>query len=27
LASGFAFDFPSWPEAAKDLVGRWRAGA
>lgn len=27
LASGFSFDFPSWPEAAKDLVGRWRAGA
>ena len=26
LAIGFAFDFPSWPEAAKDLVGRWRAG-
>lgn len=27
LASGFAFDFPRWPEAAKDLVERWRAGA
>jgi uncharacterized protein (TIGR01777 family) len=27
LASGFTFDFPTWPEAAKDLVDRWRAGA
>jgi uncharacterized protein (TIGR01777 family) len=24
---GFAFDFPDWPEAARDLVGEWRAGA
>jgi len=23
-AAGFAFDFPSWPEAARDLVRRWR---
>lgn len=27
LASGFSFDFPTWPEAAKDLVTRWRAAA
>ncbi len=27
LESGFAFDFPAWPEAARDLVTRWRAGA
>lgn len=27
LASGFSFDFPTWPEAAKDLVIRWRAAA
>jgi uncharacterized protein (TIGR01777 family) len=25
LADGFSFDFPSWPEAARDLVARWRA--
>ncbi|HTX15791.1 MAG TPA: TIGR01777 family oxidoreductase [Candidatus Baltobacteraceae bacterium] len=25
--SGFAFDFPEWGRAAKDLVERWRAGA
>jgi uncharacterized protein (TIGR01777 family) len=24
LASGFAFELPSWPEAAGDLVARWR---
>ena len=24
LASGFAFDFPTWPEAAADLCRRWR---
>lgn len=27
LEHGFVFDFPRWPEAAKDLVERWRAGA
>ena len=26
LEQGFVFDFPRWPEAAKDLVERWRAG-
>jgi hypothetical protein len=25
LASGFAFDFPRWPAAARDLAARWRA--
>ncbi|HEU4533091.1 MAG TPA: TIGR01777 family oxidoreductase [Polyangiaceae bacterium] len=25
LESGFAFDHPTWPEAARDLVARWRA--
>jgi len=25
LEHGFSFDFPSWPEAARDLVTRWRA--
>jgi uncharacterized protein (TIGR01777 family) len=25
LASGFRFEFPMWPEAAKDLCDRWRA--
>jgi uncharacterized protein (TIGR01777 family) len=25
LESGFVFDFPAWPEAAADLVARWRA--
>jgi len=25
--SGFAFDFPEWGRAAKDLVGRWRMGS
>jgi len=24
LRSGFTFRFPSWPEAAADLCGRWR---
>jgi uncharacterized protein (TIGR01777 family) len=24
LESGFTFDFPGWPEAAKELVKRWR---
>jgi len=23
--AGFAFAFPEWPEAARDLVARWRA--
>jgi len=23
---GFAFDFPRWPEASRELVKRWRAG-
>jgi uncharacterized protein (TIGR01777 family) len=26
LDSGFAFEHPSWPEAARDLCERWRAG-
>ena len=25
LASGFAFDFPAWADAARDLCRRWRA--
>ena len=25
LESGFVFQFPHWPEAAQDLVARWRA--
>lgn len=25
LASGFTFDYPEWPAAARELVGRWRA--
>ena len=25
LSSGFSFSFPTWPEAARDLVDRWRA--
>ena len=25
LAAGFQFTFPHWPEAAQDLVSRWRA--
>ena len=24
LREGFAFQFPTWPEAARDLCGRWR---
>lgn len=24
LESGFSFEFPSWPKAARDLVARWR---
>ena len=24
LAEGFTFQFPSWPEAARDLCRRWR---
>jgi uncharacterized protein (TIGR01777 family) len=24
VESGFTFDFPTWPEAAADLCGRWR---
>jgi NAD dependent epimerase/dehydratase family enzyme len=24
MAGGFEFLFPEWPEAARDLVGRWR---
>jgi uncharacterized protein (TIGR01777 family) len=24
LRAGFEFQFPEWPDAAKDLVGRWR---
>lgn len=27
LELGFRFDFPEWPEAARELVGRFRAGA
>ncbi|MEM6288077.1 MAG: TIGR01777 family oxidoreductase [Bacteroidota bacterium] len=26
LAEGFAFSFPTWAPAARDLVGRWRVG-
>ena len=25
LEAGFAFEHPDWPEAARELVGRWRA--
>jgi NAD dependent epimerase/dehydratase family enzyme len=25
LDAGFTFDFPDWPEAAEDLVRKWRA--
>jgi uncharacterized protein len=25
LAAGFQFNFPCWPEAARDLVTRWKA--
>jgi uncharacterized protein len=27
LDVGFVFEFPTWPDAAKDLVERWRAGS
>jgi len=27
LDAGFAFDFPTWPAAAADLVGRWQDAA
>ncbi|MEM7166076.1 MAG: TIGR01777 family oxidoreductase [Planctomycetota bacterium] len=27
LDSGFEFQFPTWPEAAEELCGRWRGGA
>ncbi len=26
LAAGFKFEFPAWPEAARDLCARWRQG-
>lgn len=26
LESGFSFQYPTWPEAARDLCGRWREG-
>jgi uncharacterized protein (TIGR01777 family) len=26
LDAGFKFNFPDWPEASRDLVGRWRTG-
>jgi NAD dependent epimerase/dehydratase family enzyme len=25
LADGFRFQFPAWPEAARELVERWKA--
>jgi NAD dependent epimerase/dehydratase family enzyme len=25
LDAGFQFTFPCWPEAARDLVSRWKA--
>jgi NAD dependent epimerase/dehydratase family enzyme len=25
LEAGFRFDWPDWPEAARELVARWRA--
>jgi NAD dependent epimerase/dehydratase family enzyme len=25
--AGFSFEFPNWPDAAHDLVARWRQGA
>jgi NAD dependent epimerase/dehydratase family enzyme len=27
LQAGFEFQYPAWPEAARDLCRRWRAGA
>jgi uncharacterized protein (TIGR01777 family) len=27
LASGFTFNYPTWPEAATDLCAKWRKGA
>jgi NAD dependent epimerase/dehydratase family enzyme len=27
LASGFAFEFPDWPEAARDLAVRFPSGS
>lgn len=27
LQAGFTFDFPEWPQAARDLVARWKADA
>jgi uncharacterized protein len=27
LEAGFQFEFPHWPEAARDLVARWRSSA
>jgi NAD dependent epimerase/dehydratase family enzyme len=26
LDAGFEFERPTWPEAAEELVARWRAG-
>jgi NAD dependent epimerase/dehydratase family enzyme len=26
LQSGFTFQYPAWPEAARDLCRRWREG-
>ena len=26
LDSGFTFQFPAWPDAARELCGRWREG-
>jgi NAD dependent epimerase/dehydratase family enzyme len=25
LAAGFRFEFPTWPEAVRDLAARWGA--
>ena len=27
VQQGFAFEFPTWAEAARDLCGRWRRSA
>jgi NAD dependent epimerase/dehydratase family enzyme len=27
LQEGFSFEFPDWPEAARDLCRRWRNAA